>query len=90
MLSSPGPLSYNSRIEEKAIHLVSNLQDWQSLWKQSKKILKTRPRKKKPNATTAHSVEEIDILFEKKILGTRILFSALEGKFCIPRLGAAM
>ena len=56
----------------------------------AKRSLKQGQGKKKPNATTAHSVEEIDILFEKKVLGTRILFSALEGKFCIPRLGAAM
>ena len=32
--------------------------------------LKKQGRENKPNATTGHSEEEIDILFEKKVLGT--------------------
>ena len=32
--------------------------------------LKKQGRENKPNATTAHSEEEIDILFEKKVLAT--------------------
>ena len=46
-------------------------------------------KKKSRTQLLLTSVEDIGILFEKKVLGTRIFFSALEGKICIPRLGAA-
>ena len=85
MLSSPDPLSYNSRIGEKAIHLVSNLRDWQSLWKQSKKISKTRPMKKKPNATTAHLNRGNWYSLWKKGLGnTELFFFSTRGEILYP------
>ena len=52
--------------------------------------LKNKAKEKKSRTQLLlTSVEDIGILFEKKVLGTRIFFSALEGKICTPRLGAA-
>ena len=42
----PWPVILQGVNRGKRYSLVSNLRDWRTLWKQSKKILKTRPRKK--------------------------------------------
>ena len=53
----------------KGCLLIPNLRDWETHWKQRKKNEKDG-RWNKPKATTALSDEEIDILFEKNLLGT--------------------
>ena len=61
----------------KGYSLIPNLRDWEIHWRQSKKNWKKAKQNKtkkgrgnKPNATTVLSEEEIDIFFEKTVLGT--------------------
>ena len=63
------PLSYKVPIWEKAIHWSQIYQIERRIESKAKRTEKTG-QGNKPNATTALSEEEIDILFEKKVLGT--------------------
>ena len=66
---------------KKGYSLIPNLRDWETHWRQSKKNWKKTKQNKtkkkgrgnKPNATTVLSEEEIDIFFEKTVLGTSSL-----------------